>query len=444
MLKLNWINQRVLIKTEKIIFGLFIFTLPFGTRKLLYSELAGNNFFAAFLYLSDILLAFIFVLWFLRVKLSDFIDKRYFLLLIFLLILLFSTLMNFNLLSFYHFIRILIGILLIIYISLTNFHDKNLLIKIFIYSIAIQSLIGIAQFNLQHSVNLKILGEPILGPDILGLAKIDTAQGKFIRAYGTLPHPNVLSVFLFTGFAVLIYKILFIKKEALDYLLTFLIIGGLFLTFSRAAYFVFFIFLLILFLYIYQYHRQKLKQFIHLSILIICLISLLGILFWPILSKRINLRDEALLLRNLYNLTAIKMIENNLIFGVGPGNFVKAMNNYLPNQTKLTNFWEFQPVHNVFLLLAAEGGILVAAIFIFFLLRPFYLLFNKILSLKQSDLGITLIVTFCFIILMFFDHYFLTIWQSFLLMCITLGIIWGLITKSLKSQHVDIDVTDTQ
>lgn len=429
MWRLTLSKQYILQKLEKILFGLLIFALPFGTRKFIFGELAGNDFFSMFIYFSDILLTLLLLVWIMRGGFEEFIKKRGKILIwatIFIFILLLSLLANFNFLSIYHFIRILAGVSLIVYVSSSyRIHNFNLLLNLFIASIVIQSIIGIAQFNFQNDLGFKYFGEMSLSPDIAGTAKIDLATGKFIRAYGTLPHPNILALFLFTGYVLLIYKIFFVKKTLLDYFYLVLIVSALFFTFSRSAFLVFFIFLLLFLFYLFKYHREKLKQNLLFFLLLLFIIFFLSVTYLPFLLKRADIKsDTALKLRNFYNATAVQMIKSNLLTGVGPGNFVKEINNYLIANEKIKNVWELQPVHNVFLLIFAENGVFAFFIFATVLFSMIFNLAKKSLNRigKINLLFIFRSLIFCFIVLMFFDHYFWTNWQAFLLLCITLGI----------------------
>lgn len=432
MLKLIF-NNRALWILEKALFALFIFALPFGTRKFILSELQGNDFFTFFVYLSDILLLTLFILWFWRGGLTLIFNqyKNIFLAAsLFILTLLLSLLANYNVLSLYYFVRVAFGILLIFYIcSSWKLHNKGFLLKIFIFSIVIQSLIAIGQFFLQSDINLKMLGEPDLAPDIAGAAKINVSFGKFIRSYGTLSHPNVLGAFLMTGIAALAYKIFFLRGKAIDYLFLALIAAALFFSFSRSAYLAFFVFNLLFVLYIFKFHKAKLKHLYTYLSALFTLIFLLTIFFKPFILERIDFKkDDGLRLRSFYNTTAIKMMKNNILLGVGPGNFTRELNNYLAKPVK--NFWEFQPAHNVFLLVGAEGGVFLLLIFILLFLRLFYVSLKRAFG-GDDKFAFFAIIFACFFILMSFDHYFWTIWQAFLLLCIILGITYGYYVSSV-------------
>jgi len=63
------------------------------------------------------------------------------------------------------------------------------------------------------------------------------------------------------------------------------------------------------------------------------------------------------------------MIVQNVFWGVGSGEFVLDMPRYTKNAIEL---WQFQPVHNVFILIWSELGILGLFLFGLFLLKMFH------------------------------------------------------------------------
>ena len=96
------------------------------------------------------------------------------------------------------------------------------------------------------------------------------------------------------------------------------------------------------------------------------------------------------------------MIKENFFFGVG-------LNNFIPNIPKVTNSflnaWELQPVHNIFLLVFSETGIvgLIAFIYLFF-------------SVSINSQLIAIILTGLS------DHYWLTLQQNLLLFTYVLSL----------------------
>ncbi len=86
------------------IFGIFVFLLPFGTRRFItvllpYSDQVFNFWSAAFVYLSDILLVSCLVVWFIRVVRRRFVGSNqfrvsWFVMALFTVVLIISTVIN--------------------------------------------------------------------------------------------------------------------------------------------------------------------------------------------------------------------------------------------------------------------------------------------------------------------------------------------------------------
>mgnify|MGYP003981830341 FL=1 len=95
-------------------------------------------------------------------------------------------------------------------------------------ALVFQSLLAILQIITQNSIGLSFLGEPNIGPDVSGVAKLSLFGHTLIRGYGTFPHANILAGFLGVG----ILLSLSLPKNKFS-LATKIILGiGFFLAFS--------------------------------------------------------------------------------------------------------------------------------------------------------------------------------------------------------------------
>jgi len=300
------------------------------------------------------------------------------------------------------------------------------ILAIFLIFGTFESIIAIFQFIYQKSLGLNKLGEQIIGPNIDGVAKIIVNGQKFIRSYGTFPHPNLLSAFLFTTLLLNLWFFLKTDHSIQKYILsTTLVINcfGLLLTFSRAAYLALAIGLIVFF---GGYFAKKInpKKLISAGLIIIISLGLGLVMLKPYLLTRTTVSDYSSKERIFYAKIGANIIKDHPLVGVGFGQSIFLMQKYSP--VKLWP-WEIQPIHNYFLLAAAEMGIIGSMLlFIFFLLHVKQLLKNIHQKRRDASLQITLVsILIGFLILMQFDHYFYTIEQTQLLLWIILGIING-------------------
>src|SRR5665648_1217238 len=269
-----------------------------------------------------------------------------------------------------------------------------------------QSFLGIAQFIHNGSLGIRFLGESIVGPNIDGVAKILVGGEKHIRAYGTLPHPNILAGFLLIPLLLIIGILLSRRlsppgkqpdgvkpdlpnilsrdipcalpfadeKEQgnvshetfLDFVpkwtwYAILLITGLgfFLTFSRSAFLGFFIGLVIYFVgvaYMRPLHRILENNFKFFISLIIALIFITILL----LANTSFFSSQSLQERTLFQNVSYETILKHPLAGVGIGQFV--MSEYQSHQN--LESWQYQPTHNTYLLLFSELGIVGLTFFL--------------------------------------------------------------------------------
>jgi O-antigen ligase len=106
------------------------------------------------------------------------------------------------------------------------------------------------------------------------------------------------------------------------------------------------------------------------------------------------------------------LIAERPIIGVGEGNYILGLIES-PSFPKLS--WWLQPAHNIFLLTFSETGLVGLGFFVFLLL-----VVTKKIVLKRER---KLLAAFAFVILTgFFDHYWITLQQTQVLLAILLGL----------------------
>ncbi|MFH1671456.1 MAG: O-antigen ligase family protein [Candidatus Portnoybacteria bacterium] len=425
-----------MILIEKLLFYSLIFFLPFQTRKILAqwpaSPVGGGDSFnewtSVYLYLTDILILLIFALWFWRLRKQGFsknlnwewLDNKIrgpeFWLVIFIIVSFISLSQAGNIqLGFYQWLKLLEFVLLFFYLrfNFNSLFSLKCLFQILVASGFIQSIIALSQFINQRSLGLTILRESPLGINIDGVAKIATNGFKMIRAYGGLPHPNLLAVFLFVCLFSLIYLWLNKKHSFRNYIILsivfFFFFFGLFLTFSRLIIFTFIVFS---FIYLVLNFKKHKKQILVLFLLFTVHCSLFTVLAWPEISSRFQISsgEQAVGLRSFYNQTSFSVIKEHPFLGIGSGNFVWTVRQMF----SLLPAWVFQPVHNIYLLIGSETGLIGLMAFLMFLFQ----LFRK----KESGYWL-LFIGYSFLFIGLFDHFFWTLQQGQLIFWLVLGLL---------------------
>lgn len=395
----------------------------------------------------------------------------------------------------------------------------------------IQSIIGVIQFIIQHSIGLFWLKESIISPIILGVAKIILDGHTYIRAYGLFPHPNIFGGYLaFSILTTILYNKMFhvehfqgekenettakykcstwniCKKNtninvpclprnivprgtmlhrngALVVIILSIQILALILTFSKSAIFG----LLIGLFYIYisskvnnvprgtlfEKFKITIKMFHachvgcsnhqecstwniptevkHFSRKFILICSILILIFIIIKPDTYSFFLKSLQERELYLNVSRGTFLSHPFIGVGAGQFITNMaKNYS------LDYWQYQPVHNVFLLVLNEFGIFMMLGFLYFIFKMFHARpvgcsNHKECSTWNIHTGVEhfqiedsadvprgtfsnyeiylkgILVAFIFIML--FDHYFLDIQQGMLLLWLMFGLITGCVKR---------------
>ena len=450
----------MLNKIEQYLFYFLLFAIPFQIRKVLYyPDWIFSEWQAVSVYGTDILIIALFIFWFWKTRFKTrlktcfpyltFKTHDYFLLAFVVIAAISIKNSSAVYLSLFSFIKLIEFVLFYFYIKTYAVYRFDFL-KSLLALIAggvFQAIIAISQFLKQSSLGLWFLGESLIGPDMRGVAVFYNFVGeKVMRSYGTTPHPNILAAYLFIAifafYLVHLYYGFHHKKPSyfsrLDSSLVFLYIITLFaflFTFSRV----------IIFLWVFSFsirailvltkerfrekffkisvNKIKLTQILLASLLVVITFS---ILYWPEATSRfaISSSDEAVQLRIYYAGESLKSGFN--LFGIGIGNFVNWLKDVDPGLARRF----YQPVHNIYLLIYTETGVLGASAFILFLI---FLIKDYISQTKLAKFYHIsyLLVVLSFLFIGFFDHFLWTLQQGMLMFWLVLG---GLNPASLQAK----------
>ena len=336
-------------------------------------------------------------------------------------------------LAFYHFLLFLmgVGVFYIVREETGSFEyedkcfDRVKIVYVFLSSIFLQAVLGIYQFLTQTTIVSKYLGLAAHSPEIAGTAVIETASGRWLRVYGGMDHPNIFGGVLAITLILATYllskkKIIRTKKEIGEsiflFIYYFVALFAMFFTFSRAAWMAYAVGSVVLLISLMiQKDRWVLGRCLALIFFSGIMLALIAYPYQSLLEARVQgdtrLEKKSLEERRDYLLQSKDLIEKHWLAGVGVGNYPMFLRQADGNQKSP---WDYQPVHNCFLLLWAECGIFSLAFFVAFL---------GAMAKQNRHTVFSGAILVALIILMLFDHWLLSLPFGLLFLFLILGLI---------------------
>lgn len=259
---------------------------------------------------------------------------------------------------------------------------------------AIQGVWSVAQFLMQYIPASTVLGMAAQAPENLGVSVIEYADQRWLRAYGTLPHPNMLGVFC--GAAMLAsaylywhgYALLLPWKERFDQMGTgamrhaaactafgwvcaIFCYLGLLLSFSRSAWLATAAAALVFVVGMVLYNDANSRRYVGIAagkLAAVCalLMVFLSALFGPMWLQRTNdqtrLGQQSSSDRIVLEQQARELSSSASIIGHGIGSYMPALIEAQPEQP----LYSYQPVHNSWRMMVVElgwvGGLLASGV----------------------------------------------------------------------------------
>lgn len=401
---------------EKII-ALFVLFLPTQLGRhfwLRQSYLFGLkiDYLSPTVYLQDLLVLTLIAL-FLRNNLKQFLQKKYLLFTGLYFVIGFLNI-YFSLsprISFFYWLRISELSLLVLALGKYSKQALAALRKTLPFAVLFEFGLGVFQTIKQGTVGgvFWLLGERNFNIVTPGIARADWLGKVVLRPYGTFSHPNSLSGFILVSLIFILAKA---KLGIVDKLS--LIVGGvlLFLSFSRTVWLAVFVLALGYLIYFFKENLRKSNFSLSFRYVGVLGVLLLSIFFFT----QTTIAPSSFVVRRDLAEFALRTIRSSPLLGVGGNNFVISLSQ---NQPVWQWFYWLQPVHNIFLLIATETGLLGLAVFATVLF----------LAARRSLLTANYWLAVCLFAIVFtglFDHYWLTLIQNQLLFAAVLGLSFGL------------------
>ncbi len=271
-----------------------------------------------------------------------------------------------------------------------------------------QSTIAITQYFHQKQLGLKFLSEVPFDLSDENTPSIEVTEGRrwlvdvffpretktrlILRASGTLPHPNVLGGFLALTLMCTTFFIYEQRKKTRLFLslLYFLQLFALATTYSRAAIFAWALASCLFLGFTYRLSGRSIR---FASGTMVASVFLIALLFHEPYLKRggiVNYAPAAKAsdqVRFYYQNVAFQMIHNHPLTGVGFRQFALQSTPYVSQRS---NIMPHMAVHNIYLLLASESGLLALGAFLFWIGSITLAFFRS----KKEPLTIALFATF--------------------------------------------------
>lgn len=430
---------------------LLAFLLPWQSRLILRPAFLNFSYFeygTFSLYLLDIILLFFFA-FFVFVSLSE--SKKFlvfswakketkpwalYALLLFEALALISVFFALSpLLAFYRYLALLFSLVLFFLLTIKkDFYEPLKLAYAFLAGAVLQAFLAIYQFVSQKTFACKYLGLSAHDPIMPGVPVIELYQDgllfRWLRAYGSLDHPNMLGGFLALALVLLVYLLFkakvipgLEKKKSLALIINYsalgLILLALILTFSRGAWLAALLGFVIVFITNYRKelrHRICLKSFeCRLVLIVFFSLFFASIMLANLFTARFtfsNRLEKISYNERLFGLEqAGEIIKEKLWNGVGLGSYTLALFQKDPTYPA----YVYQPVHNTFLLVFAELGVFGFLSFLAFFLALI------VFSLRKKNY-LLLALTGAFFIILLFDHWPLSLHFGPMLMFLILAL----------------------
>lgn len=305
-------------------------------------------------------------------------------------------------------------------LSLRDWYDTRLVAMYGLCAaLSIQLVAGFIGYAQQSTTFLSSLGMKwpgLLEPSMLGASVVQLSDGlRVLRAYGTLPHPNILGGFTFL--ALLGPANLFLREKTPNYPAIILLCAGIVLivlTYSRSAWLALTAFMLVLILKS-KYFESKKRFLLPAAVALAFAFSLY--LNWNLVSPRISTQQiptETIssVGRAWITQQAMDVIHRHPITGAGIGAFIIEL-----SQTAVEGA-PIEPVHNIFLLVASELGLIG-----FFLIAGLLFITVSIMTGVGTPQAILVSAALAGAgMISLFDHYFWTLAPGRMMLGLLLGL----------------------
>lgn len=285
------------------------------------------------------------------------------------------------------------------------FHGNEILLFALWLGGLFQGLLAIFQFFTQQITANKWLGLAEHSAADLGASVIQFGDERWLRAYGSFGWPNALGIYLavILMLGLWLYFQVSFAKRIMIMMGQLVILSGFILSFSRGAWLAAFVGIVFMTIAVYKRKQCLMIDFCKQLFIFFVIFLLFFVFLKPLFLTRLSSTERLEQKSSLERKTQIKewqeIFSKNWLLGVGPGAYTRTL--YGENGSKPA--WQYQPVHNIYLLILAEQGLIV---FIFYSFILYIIFFNK----RMSDTIISPVLVV--IVAGLFDHWLFSMYTG--------------------------------
>lgn len=281
------------------------------------------------------------------------------------------------------------------------------LLTAFVLGVASTSILGVWQVLTQTSFSSSWLGIALHEAGQSGVSVVETSSGRYLRAYGTLPHPNVLGGYAAAGLVACLALFSEAKRHRrLLLFLTAVISVALVLTFSRSAWIATLFAMGLAFTLpnaVDKSTRLGLRPIV--TCIILCVASVAFIcapLIAPRLTAQGRLETKSIDERVSSLTQGYELLSSNLATGVGVGNYLPAA---FMELGPAGDPFSVQPPHFTPLLIGVELGFFGLAILLGFIFAWWFKAVWLMRRTGSASAAIIATLPVVVILVSVFDHY---------------------------------------
>lgn len=307
----------------------------------------------------------------------------------------------------------------------------------------IQSVVAWHQFLAQHIHAHSWLGMAAHASSVLGDSVVESTLRRFLRAYGTFPHPNMLGIYFAVAVLLCIALSWYIRKKWQAYCLLVAwacVVSGLILTFSRGAWIAALLgslSMIVMMSLLRTRIRIPYERFGKINaVMTIFVVILLGTMsygLWEPLSTRLGvggltrLEQRSLSERGSSLREGMSALLQEFPLGTGIGQYTYSIFLKDKNSNTVRPYYSYQPVHAVPILIVSELGLMGIVGMIFLIAGYIWLITIRIRAISSVFDAVRVALTFSLgvVILIAFltDHFLWTTHAGGMMLATTLALI---------------------